>query len=47
MPTQIIEDVPIDEVGECIQLHIDAGATRVEAESDPGGATFTLTIEKK
>lgn len=46
MPKQVVNDVPVDEVGDCIQLHVDAGATRITAKINPDGTTFTITIVK-
>lgn len=42
---KVIDDVPKDEVGECVQLHIDAGATRVTVVANSDDATCKVTVE--
>lgn len=45
MPKKIFTKVPKDEVGEFVQLHIDAGATRIKVVVDSDGTTCTVTVE--
>ena len=42
---KVIDDVPKNEVGECIQLHIDAGAMRVTVVPNSDDATCRVTVE--
>ena len=42
---KIFKDVPKADVGECVQLHIDAGAMRITVVPNPDGLTCTVTVE--
>ena len=44
--TRVYDDVPKDEVGEKVQLSIDAGATKVVVELNDDNTTCTVTVTK-
>lgn len=47
MPKKITEDVPNDEVGEFVQLHIDTGKVKkITVTPNDDGETCTVVVEK-
>lgn len=45
MAKKTYNDVPKDEVGEFVQNHIDAGASKITVTANPDGETCTVTVQ--